>query len=137
MSYYIQIALFSLVLFAFLPHNCGHDKSVLKKEAAMTPVEPINRISSSNESSFEECSEITRKALITHCGSCHQSSLPTHKPGAIAIFDLDKGENWHTSLDEENLEGISKRLLSKSSITEEQKKAVSLFLEIKEKQPDQ
>ncbi|MBT8304471.1 MAG: hypothetical protein KJP09_08385, partial [Bacteroidia bacterium] len=81
---------------------------------------------------FEECSKITRSVLITHCGSCHQSSLDTHKAGAIAIFDLDKGINWHTDLAEEHLHGIAKRTQNKSTVSEQQKEAISIFLELKE-----
>ena len=46
----------------------------------------------------------------THCGSCHQSSLPTAKPAALAIYDLDR-DDWATMLTAARLQnGFPRRL---------------------------
>ena len=45
----------------------------------------------------------------THCGVCHQSTLPTAKPGALAIFDLD-APDWTATLKAEHLPGFLRRL---------------------------
>ncbi|MCK5441066.1 MAG: hypothetical protein KAJ23_04155 [Maribacter sp.] len=58
---------------------------------------------------FSKASEGTRVALIQACGRYHQSTLASHKPKAVAIFDLDCREQWHDKLIEENLEGLARR----------------------------
>ncbi|RZV60411.1 MAG: hypothetical protein EX254_08750 [Flavobacteriaceae bacterium] len=121
-----------MALVLFLVHNCVHDSNAPQMVDIESPSEPKTIVAKSDGESFEECSKITRSVLITHCGSCHQSSLDTHKAGAIAIFDLDKGANWHTDLAEEHLHGIAKRTQNKSTISEQQKEAISIFLELKE-----
>lgn len=97
-------------------------------EAADVDLEPLEN---TVEMNFEESSEITRQLLITHCGSCHQSTLPSHKTGAIAVFDLDKMENWHEDLIEHNLAGISNRFTNKD-LSEEQRTALNHFVKMKE-----
>ncbi|MFD2562341.1 hypothetical protein [Aquimarina rubra] len=91
---------------------------------------PVN----ADKSTFEENSKITRAVLITHCGSCHQSSLDSHKIEAIKIFDLDMATNWHTSLSVDNLPGIASRTKNKSAISSAQKEAIDIFLRLKELQ---
>jgi mono/diheme cytochrome c family protein len=45
-----------------------------------------------------------------HCGSCHQSSLPSAKPAALAIYDLDS-ESWAAMLTVARLQnGFPRRL---------------------------
>lgn len=46
-----------------------------------------------------------------HCGSCHQSSLPTAKPAALAIYDLDR-DDWASMLTESRLRGGFPRRLN-------------------------
>lgn len=133
MSYDIKIACFALTLSVILVHGCLHETSHTNVENTMIPVETSTSLPVSNEKSFEMCSKITREVLITHCGSCHQSSLTTHKSGAIAIFDLDKGANWHNALSEEHLESISNRTENKTSITKMQKEAIASFIKLKAK----
>jgi hypothetical protein len=54
--------------------------------------------------------EQVRGLAKTYCGTCHQASLPTAKPGALAIFDLD-AEDWSSTLTTERLTGgFSRRL---------------------------
>ena len=130
-----KIALLSsLALVAFLAHTCVQKTTTTKVEDIAVPVEEKMEAITTHKPSFEECSEITRGVLITHCGSCHQSTLDTHKAAATQFFDLDQGTNWHNALSAENLHGISKRTLNKSTITEQQKEAITTFLELKEAQ---
>jgi hypothetical protein len=47
---------------------------------------------------------------VTHCGSCHRSSLPTARPAALAIYDLDS-ESWSSMLTVARLQnGFPRRL---------------------------
>ncbi len=132
MPYSLKISSFLLTFVALCAQSCVHNTHTSKMEDFVPATDLQTTVVNPDEGVFEKCSLTTRGVLITHCGSCHQSSLETHKPGAIAIFDLDKGANWHTSLHSEHLEGISNRILNKSSITEEQKEDITRFLEIKE-----
>ena len=47
----------------------------------------------------------------THCGTCHKASLPTAKPAALAIYNLD-AENWSSTLSAAQLEGGFTRRLN-------------------------
>ena len=54
--------------------------------------------------------ERIRVEAKTYCGSCHQSSLPTAKPAALAIYDLDR-DDWATMLTPARLQnGFPRRL---------------------------
>lgn len=49
----------------------------------------------------------------THCGSCHRASLPTAKPAALAIYNLD-AENCSSTLSAAQLEGgFTRRLFGR------------------------
>lgn len=52
-----------------------------------------------------------RELAKTHCGSCHQASLPTAKPAALAIHNLD-ADDWPATLSAAQLEGGFTRRLS-------------------------
>ena len=52
----------------------------------------------------------------------------------IAFFDLGKNSEWHETLTAHDLPGIGNRLKNKSTITEEQNKAIELFIQMKEEQ---
>ncbi len=84
-------------------------------------------------SAFSEASEGTRVALIQACGRCHQSTLASHKPRAVAIFDLDRREQWHDKLTEKNLEGLARRAKKNSAISEEKFALIEVFLSQKSK----
>ena len=138
MSYNFKIGLFSFALLALIMHNCVVNPTVAKMEVIETSypsgrqaVEPTATVTTADDTIFEDYSEITRQVLITHCGSCHQSSLETHKAGAIAVFDLDKNADWHDALTQHELPGIENRLQNKSTITKEQKEAIAAFLKLK------
>ncbi len=48
-----------------------------------------------------------------HCGTCHIASLPTAKPAALAIFNLD-APNWSSTLSPQRLRaGFTRRLNGK------------------------
>ncbi len=85
-------------------------------------------------STFTETSEATRKTLVQHCGRCHQSTLASHKPGAIAVFDLDRRELWHDKLNVKTLEGLGRRIKTNSSISEEERAVIEEFVALKQSQ---
>ena len=120
-----------MALLVLSAHQCQSDSDAITKNEVKVTLEetPSN---TSARMTFEEASEVTRNTLIPHCGSCHQSTLTTHKPGAIAVFDLDLGPQWHQDLSEENLPGIDDRTKNKSTITDSQREALATFLELKE-----
>ncbi|MFD0862058.1 hypothetical protein ACFQ1M_07550 [Sungkyunkwania multivorans] len=129
-----KILLFgSFVLLAFLGRGCAGDSNPTSSlvEVTTESSEKERNPNFSDTHSFEKVSEITRLALEKPCGSCHLSSLNTHKPAAIAFFDLDQGPRWHISLTKENLEGMAGRIKDRPSITVEQKEAIAVFLELK------
>ncbi|GAA4271553.1 hypothetical protein U6A24_13280 [Aquimarina gracilis] len=130
-NYYTKILPFVVVLVAFSLRTCTKDTGTSEIVDITSKTDSKIDNSTADTGSFEECSEITRGVLITHCGSCHQSSLESHKTGAIKVFDLDKKVDWHTSLALENLEGITSRTKNKSSISDLQKEAIATFLELK------
>ncbi len=48
-----------------------------------------------------------------HCGTCHIASLPSAKPAALAIFNLD-APNWSSTLSPQRLRaGFTRRLNGK------------------------
>jgi hypothetical protein len=80
---------------------------------------------------FSSLSENARIALVLPCGRCHQSTLESHKPGAVAIFDLDAGELWHSDLNEERLNGLGRRAAGNSSLSEEERGQIAEFVAMK------
>ncbi|WP_299436654.1 hypothetical protein [uncultured Aquimarina sp.] len=134
---YTKILLVFFTTLVFSARSCVRDTSTSYAKKDVTSSEEKPRPVNADKSTFEENSEITRAVLITHCGSCHQSSLDTHKPEAIKIFDLDMAANWHTSLSVENLPGIADRIKNKPAITSQQKEAIDTFLKLKEWQSKQ
>lgn len=51
-----------------------------------------------------------RELAKVHCGSCHQASLPTAKPAALAVHNLD-ADDWPATLSSAQLErGFTRRL---------------------------
>lgn len=55
--------------------------------------------------------EQVRGFAKTYCGACHQASLPTAKPAALAIFNLD-AEDWSSTLSLARLKGGFPRRLN-------------------------
>lgn len=52
-----------------------------------------------------------RELAKTHCGSCHQASLPTANPAAVKIHNLDS-DDWPATLSAAQLEGGFTRRLN-------------------------
>lgn len=115
-----------------LGFTCERHKK-LEAEHSPVPVTKDSEPAGQLTSTFSQSSEATRLVLVEHCGKCHQSTLSSHKPGALAIFDLDAMEDWHVKLTEDNLEGISGRTRNKS-ITDQERAAIREFLTLKEVQ---
>ncbi len=132
MNGFIKILLCSFALTTVFIRNCVKDATVSIVESPVTDNQPKIEGNKGSDIVFEENSKITRGVLITHCGSCHQSTLESHKAGAIKIFDLDQGSNWHQTLEEEHLLGITNRTKNKNSISEIQKEAIHTFIALKE-----
>lgn len=49
-----------------------------------------------------------RDLLLQSCGSCHRSSLPTARPRALAVFDLDELD-WQRRLTDEQVHELRRR----------------------------
>ncbi len=131
MTINFKIQFLTIVLLVGLVHRCVKEQPIETFEDNALPIEATKSLTSDDIMSFDECSEITRNVLITHCGSCHQSTLTTHKPGAIAIFDLDKKTQWHSNLSVHDLQGLMQRTKNKNSITEAQLDAIGMFVQLK------
>jgi hypothetical protein len=55
----------------------------------------------------------TRDLAREHCGTCHIASLPTAKPAALAIYNLDAAD-WSATLSPQRLRaGFTRRLNGK------------------------
>jgi hypothetical protein len=104
-----------------------------KEGAGFSAMEEVASAADST-SAFSKASEGTRQVLIQHCGRCHQSTLATHKAGAIAIFDLDRMDQWHYNLTEETLEGLARRTSNNSSVTDEERAFIEEFVALKQEQ---
>jgi hypothetical protein len=55
--------------------------------------------------------EQVRGFAKAYCGACHQSTLPTARPAALVIFDLDQAE-WSQTLTPARLRGGFPRRLN-------------------------
>ncbi|HMB65204.1 MAG TPA: hypothetical protein VKN36_19140 [Eudoraea sp.] len=114
-----------------LAFTCAERHRQPIEEGANVPVAQETTEVVPSVSEFSEASATTRIALIRACGRCHQSTLPTHKERAIAIYDLDQGANWHGTLKEENLSGILRRAEKNSAITKNEIEVIKTFLDLK------
>lgn len=70
--------------------------------------------------------EETRRVAEPACGSCHRSSVPTHKLAALAIFDLDV-EDWSAHMKPMQLQVFLARI--ERSLDERSRPRVRAFLE--------
>lgn len=120
---------FGIVVSAFLIlFTCLHHPDKSQADQATTP---LTDPSADTTASFSVVSENTRIALIEPCGRCHQSTLASHKPGAVAIFDLDAGEQWHSNLNKERLNGLDRRTKDNSSLSGEERQQIAEFVALK------
>ena len=63
----------------------------------------------------------------THCGTCHQSTLPSARPAALAIFNLD-ADTWSSTITASQLQnGFPRRL--EGRLDERGKVALRTFIE--------
>lgn len=63
----------------------------------------------------------------THCGTCHMASLPTARPRALAIYNLD-AEAWSSTLTAAQLRnGFPRRLNGR--LDDEGKRQLRTFIE--------
>lgn len=124
----------SLAALISLAFTCGerHNKPTTE-QSGMPVLEDVESLAETTVT-FSEASEGTRLALIQPCGRCHQSTLASHKPKAIAIFDLDGKEQWHDQLTEENLEGLGRRAKNNSAISEDEFALIEAFISQKRAQ---
>jgi len=71
--------------------------------------------------------EQVRDYARTHCGTCHIASLPTARPAALAIYNLDAAE-WSSTLTAAQLRnGFPRRLNGK--LDEAGKEQLKKFIE--------
>ncbi len=54
-------------------------------------------------------SESALAIVRRHCGPCHHSDLPDHKPEAVAVFDTTRAD-WHLPMTPEQLKKAPGRL---------------------------
>lgn len=116
-----------------LPHGCWQHLSKPQEKVSAMPDEE-SQTADEPSPLFSLLSEQARVALIVPCGRCHQSTLDSHKPGAVAIFDLDAGDAWHTNLDEDKLSGLARRAKGNSSLSEEERGQIASFVDQKRAQ---
>jgi hypothetical protein len=119
-------------LISFGP-SCERHKKLTIEHSPVPVTKPTEQSEAANPT-FAQSSEATRLALVEHCGKCHQSTLSSHKPGAIAVFDLDAMAAWHDKLVDGNLGGIDKRTKNKPAVTDNQRTAILEFLALKQEQ---
>ena len=63
----------------------------------------------------------------THCGTCHMASLPTARPAALRIYNLD-ADNWSSTLTAAQLtNGFPRRLNGK--LDENGQRELKAFIE--------
>ena len=71
--------------------------------------------------------EEVRGYATAHCGTCHKASLPTARPAALAIYNLDAPE-WSSTLTASQLRsGFPRRL--NGQLDERGKQALRTFIE--------
>ena len=71
--------------------------------------------------------ERVREYAKAHCGACHIASLPTARPAALAIYNLDAAE-WSSTLTAAQLRNGFPRRLNRQ-LDEEGKRALKTFIE--------
>lgn len=76
---------------------------------------------------LQQVRERVREYAKTHCGTCHIASLPTARPAALAIYNLDAKE-WSSTLTAAQLRnGFPRRLNGR--LDEEGKRELKTFIE--------
>ena len=76
---------------------------------------------------LQQVREEVRGYARTHCGTCHIASLPTARPAALAIYNLDARE-WSSTLTAAQLRnGFPRRL--NGQLDDRGKQALRTFIE--------
>ena len=76
---------------------------------------------------LQQVRERVREYAKTHCGTCHIASLPTARPAALAIYNLDAKE-WSATLTAGQLRnGFPRRL--NGPLDEAGKRELKAFIE--------
>lgn len=74
--------------------------------------------------SYASLGDEVRELIRPRCGSCHTSSLPTAKPGAVKVFDLVH-DRWAATMSEDELDSFASRL---KNLPEAQRARVQRFV---------
>ena len=91
---------------------CTHRAATLASAASTPPASAAPDIAlAASPAGAATLRERMRAIAKTHCGTCHQSTLATAKPAALAIHDLDSPE-WPATLTRAQLEGGFTRRLN-------------------------
>ncbi len=72
-------------------------------------------------------SRAARDALVAPCGRCHQSTLPTADPKALAVFDLDQPA-WSATMSRDQIESLGGRARGSTRLGPDEKDAVERFV---------
>jgi mono/diheme cytochrome c family protein len=93
--------------------SCGHRAAAgpAADPAAKPATAAVARAPASPEAG--ELRERMRSVITPTCGSCHRATLPTAKPAAIAIYNLD-APDWSATLTAAQLEGGFARRLERA-----------------------
>jgi hypothetical protein len=93
---------------------------------ACAAVGPAERPAEQGAGAIDPRAEAARRVFTdAPCATCHRSSLPTAKPAALAVFDLDQGERWYAGMNEGQLAGLNQR---GSGFDEPQRRIVDEFV---------
>ena len=79
--------------------GCSHRPAI--QTAATPPGDPV------------DVRHAVRALAKNFCGTCHQASLPSAKPAALAIFNLDADDWWSTLTAARLRGGFTRRLESR------------------------
>jgi cytochrome c553 len=76
---------------------------------------------------LQQVREQVRGHARTHCGTCHTASLPTARPAALAIYNLD-AKDWSSTLTAAQLRnGFPRRL--NAQLDDDGKRQLRAFIE--------
>jgi hypothetical protein len=84
------------------------EESVERAPSAFRPGQGPFSPGDSAPSAHAQFAEKVRELAKPSCGACHRSSLPTAKPNAVAVFDLDRSE-WYATMSDHQLDAFRQR----------------------------
>jgi hypothetical protein len=71
--------------------------------------------------------EPARDVLVQSCGSCHRPELPTSKPRALAVFNL-QDPMWYGTMTDDQLRSLGRRIQGASNIEDKDRDIVNMFV---------